>query len=66
MEHTPQLLKPTEAAEVLNLHPMTLAHWRQRRIHLPFVKTGRHVRYRAEDVEQFIQQRTVFAGEAPQ
>jgi excisionase family DNA binding protein len=45
-----------QAARLLNVHPQTLANWRagQGDVELPFVKIGRAVRYRHEDIAAFI------------
>lgn len=49
------LLTEKQAAERLQLSPATLQVWRcTRRVNLPFVKVGRLVRYRAEDLQAFI------------
>ena len=48
------------AAEILGLADGTLSVWRcTRRYRLPYTKIGRAVRYRVEDLEQFIRDRTV-------
>ena len=55
-----QLLSPEEVASLLGVTRATLAVWRSTaRYPLPFVRVGRRVMYRPEDVEQFIQSRTV-------
>ena len=60
-----RLLTPVETAELLGIAPGTLAQWRTtRRVLLSFVKCGRHVRYRPEDVIKFIEARTVDAEQA--
>jgi len=54
-----KLLKPEEVASLLAVTPHTLAVWRhERRYDLPFVKTGRLVRYREDDVIAFIERQT--------
>ena len=51
-----KLLTALEAAEMLGVAPQTLASWRSTgRLRLPFVKIGRLVRYREEDICQFIE-----------
>ncbi len=56
----PQLLTPNEVASILGVTPQTLAIWRStKRYSLPFVKTGRLVKYRDVDVEKFIESRTI-------
>jgi excisionase family DNA binding protein len=54
----PRLLTEGEAAAVLGVKPTTLTTWRATgRYPLRFVKCGRLVRYREEDVVAFIKQR---------
>jgi excisionase family DNA binding protein len=54
-----KLLKPEEAAEILGVSVKTLTNWRHSKLYpLSFVKVGRLVRYRMEDVEGFLQKRT--------
>lgn len=49
------LMKPEQAAEYLQIAPATLAVWRSNnRKRLAFVKIGGQVRYRREDLDQFI------------
>lgn len=58
----PQLLTPAEVAAVLGVRAQTLTAWRHRGSQeLPYVKAGRLVRYRAEDLERFLESRTVGA-----
>ena len=50
------LLTAEQAAAYLNVKPQTLATWRcTKRYGLPWVKVGRSVRYRLEDVKRFIE-----------
>ncbi|MEW8348574.1 MAG: helix-turn-helix domain-containing protein [Candidatus Thiodiazotropha taylori] len=57
--HIPQLLTPEDVAEILGVTTHTLAVWRcEGRYGLAFIKTGRLVRYRADDVMAFIESRT--------
>lgn len=59
------LLDPEQVAEALGVSPKTLNVWRcTGRYNLPFVKVGTRVRYRASDVEAFLERRTrsTFAG----
>ena len=56
---TNYLLTPDDAAKMLGVEPGTLAVWRcTRRYPLPWVKVGRCVRYRPEDVAAFIEVNT--------
>lgn len=55
-----RLLTPQEVGRILGVSPETLNTWRAtKRYDLPYVKTGRLVRYRRRDVEAFIVSRTV-------
>ena len=60
---TINLLTPAEAGAILGVTVGTLQIWRTtRRYPLPYVKSGRLVRYKAEDVQAFIDSRTVCVG----
>jgi len=48
------LLSQTKVAQILGISVGTLAHWRVRGFGLPFVKVGHFVRYKPQDVEEFI------------
>ena len=58
----PQLLDEREAALRLQISPATLRLWRNKRRQgeeapvLPFVQLGRLVKYRTEDVDEFLLQ----------
>ena len=52
----PVLLTEDEAAQLLKIQPATLATWRVKgRPNLPFVRVGRCVRYRRQDILAFIE-----------
>jgi excisionase family DNA binding protein len=54
------LLTPDQTARRLNVSTVTLANWRTTgRYGLPFIRVGRRVRYRASDVEAWLERRTV-------
>ena len=54
------LVDEKAAAEILGITPGTMSVWRcVRRYKLPYTKIGRAVRYRVEDLERFIADRTV-------
>jgi len=56
----PKLLTPEEAAAVLGVTPGTLAIWRcTRRYALSWVKIGRKVRYREDDLATFLNSRRI-------
>jgi len=53
-----KLLTPQEAATILGISPGTLEVWRSTgRYDLQYIKVGRRVMYRTQDVEAFIQKR---------
>jgi excisionase family DNA binding protein len=56
-----RLLTSKEAAEQLGLkNKDTLSVWRTtKRYQLPYIKVGRLVRYRTEDVQRFLHQNTI-------
>ncbi len=54
-----KLLTSTEAADLLGIEPQTLAVWRLHSKNLPFLKIGRLVRYRAQDIEAWLASRRV-------
>ena len=47
------LLETVHAADELGLSPRTLEGWRRRGEGPPYLKIGRRVKYRAEDIEVF-------------
>jgi len=56
----PTLLTEDQAAEYLSLAPSTLAVWRSTgRYSLPFIRVGRLIRYRREDLDAFLERRRV-------
>ena len=55
-----RLLTESEAAELLGVTPQTLSVWRcTKRYSLAWIKCGRLIRYRAKDLDTFIQSRRV-------
>jgi len=61
----PALLTPREAAEMLRTTPGTLNVWRcTGRVALPYIKRGRSVLYRRDDVLRFLEEQTVTPGQA--
>lgn len=63
-QNTPNLIDRTEAAAYLGVKPRTLDVWAStRRYNLKFIKVGRLAKYRIQDLDEFIAQRTV-NGEA--
>jgi len=57
------LLKETQAAEILDTSVGTLQVWRSTgRYKIPFIKIGRNVRYKRTDLEAWIESRTRSTG----
>jgi hypothetical protein len=55
----PVLIDDKQAAHVLDVSPNTLSIWRSLgRYNIPFVKSGRLVRYRVDDLARFLARRT--------
>jgi excisionase family DNA binding protein len=55
-----ELLTPEQVAQKLGVTTGTLAVWRcRRRYPLRYVKIGAKIRYRVEDVQKFIERRSV-------
>ena len=53
------LLTRKQAAERLGLRPQSLAAWAtNKRYNLPYIKVGRHVKYRPSDIEAFLKANT--------
>jgi len=58
MTTIPRLLTPEIVSELLGVTTHTLAVWRcEGRYNLPYIKTGRLVRYRENDIIAFINDR---------
>ncbi|MBA2654418.1 MAG: helix-turn-helix domain-containing protein [Gammaproteobacteria bacterium] len=55
-----KLLTPQEAAHILGISAGTLEVWRSTgRYDLRYIKVGRRVMYRAQDVQAFIEKRSM-------
>ena len=54
-----RLLTPGELSSRLGIPDSTLAQWRYVGRGPRFIKVGRHVRYRAEDVDAWLEAQTV-------
>lgn len=50
------LAAPAEVADYLQVPERTLTQWRYQRKGPPYLKVGRHVRYRRRDVERWLDQ----------
>ena len=58
-----ELLDERSAAKAIDVAPNTLAVWRSTgRYKLPFIKVGRKVRYRREDLLVWLSERTRSVG----
>jgi predicted site-specific integrase-resolvase len=58
-----KLLTPKETAEILGVTVGTLQIWRTtRRYPLNYIKSGRLIRYRSEDIQAFIDNRMISIG----
>lgn len=58
-DRLPAMLDPTDAAQVLGVSAQTLSIWRcTNRYPLQYVKIGRRVKYRIDDLVRFIESRT--------
>ena len=56
----PDLLNREQAARYLGLKPQTLAVWASTgRYELPFIRAGRYVRYRKQDLDRWLESRSV-------
>ena len=55
------LLTPHEVAELLKISPHTLASWRRQASQhdLPWIEVGGSIRYRREDVQVWLDKRTL-------
>ena len=63
IENCKNLLTEHEAATYLDVTPGTLSVWRSTgRYKIPFVKVGRNVRYKRNDLEAWLNQRTRSSG----
>lgn len=59
-----KLLTTDQAAELVGAKPQTLSIWRcSGRQHIPYVRIGRLVRYREQDVLDWIDKNVVQGGE---
>jgi excisionase family DNA binding protein len=53
------LLTTDDAAALLGVPSRTVEDWRLRRMGPPYVRLGRHVRYRREDLVAWLEENTV-------
>jgi Helix-turn-helix domain len=59
MKEIPELLSTEQAAEKIGVAPQTLTKWRMTRYNLAFVKIGRKVYYRPDDLLDFLESHVV-------
>jgi len=52
------LATPVEVADYLGVPERTLSMWRYRNERLAWMKVGRHVRYRWEDIEAYLEEQS--------
>ena len=53
-DDAPRLLRPDELASLLGIPLATIYRWRSRGDGPPGIRVGRHVRYRLEDVDRWL------------
>lgn len=53
-----KLLNVREASEILGVKPKTLYEWKYRKQNLPFVKVGKSLKIREQDLLDFIERNT--------
>ena len=51
----PNLITSVEAAEYLGVQPVTVTLWRHRKIGPKYYKIGRLIRYKQEDLDQWVE-----------
>ncbi len=56
---TENMLDDVQAARMLGLSPQTLRNWRTQRKGPRYIKLGRAIRYRPEDLENYIKGRII-------
>ena len=54
-----QLYTPAQVSEMLDISVKTLEKWRWERRNLPYIKLGTAVRYKASDLEVWLDDHTV-------
>lgn len=58
-DHLPELLTAKQLSEIIGISVDTLANDRYLRQGLPYIKIGKRVRYRLDDVMAYIESKTV-------
>ena len=54
-----RLLSPVQFADYVGVPLATVYQWNYQRTGPPFIKVGRHVRYRRVDIERWLASRTI-------
>lgn len=57
LEPDDRLLDPTDVSALLSIPTATLANWRSNSVGPPYLRVGRHVRYRQCDLDEWIESR---------
>lgn len=57
-----EMLTPEDVAQITGLSLETLAQWRSKKVHLPYLKIGRLIRYDRRDVEAYLESCKVSAS----
>jgi hypothetical protein len=53
------LLSPDEVQEVYNIPITTLEKWRSKKIGPPYHKLGKHIRYKPQDVDKWVDSKKI-------
>ena len=56
---TDRLLNTKEAARFIGVKPQTIERWRMNDIRIPYIRIGRAIRYRTEDLAAWLERKTV-------
>ncbi len=59
------LLTELQVADYLRLNPRTLQSWRQRGTGPAFLQVGRSIRYRVDEIEEWLNERTAYSTSGP-
>ncbi|MCH9275608.1 helix-turn-helix domain-containing protein [Bifidobacterium amazonense] len=54
-----RLLSPAQVSQLTGIPIETLSRWRKRNANLPYLHMGRNVRYRAIDIQHWIEQHMI-------
>jgi excisionase family DNA binding protein len=65
LTETEPLMTPQEVADFLAMPVLTLQTWRAKRTGPRVYRVGRHVRYRREDVEAWLEKQQAGSAAAP-